>query len=344
MRTLLLIALALVFLLDLLTQRALSSISVKELRRRARAQDRIAARIYKLAAYGFLANIFLWLVASLGLAGLVIWTSHFSWWAAGLEILAASWLLWFPKPLKKYGNFSWQLASFLVLPRARLVSWLPPALKRFAGQPDGLKSIRKHTGAYEKEDLLELLKVQHNQADNRISESDLKLALSVLQFGDKTVGKIMRPRKAVKWVSEDEPIGPLLMDELYDSEQESFPVVKDLSKKSQSPEIVGTLYLRDLVGHDSGGRVGSLMRKEAYFINEDDSLREALDAFNKTHHHLLVVINDFEEVVGVLPFGVLVQQILGEKLNGEFDQYQDKRAVASKKAIGGQNARPEDKK
>ena len=57
-----------------------------------------------------------------------------------------------------------------------------------------------------------------------------------------------------------------------------------------------------------------------------------MDAFLKTHHHLLVVVNHFEEIVGVLSIEDVLEQIVGQPIVDEFDNYEDLRAVAAKEA------------
>jgi metal transporter CNNM len=188
-----------------------------------------------------------------------------------------------------------------------------------------------HTGLYEKRDVMEFIKQQKDQHDNRVSESDLLIAFNAMQFGDKQVGQVMTPRRKVKLVSGDELAGPVLADELHKTGFSRFPVVKD-SAKAASPKIIGTLYLNQLIGYDGNAKVKDLANKDVFFINEDNSLLQALDAFLKTHHHLLIVVNSFEEVVGVLSLEDVLEQILGRQIVEEFDNYENPRAVASQEA------------
>jgi len=186
---------------------------------------------------------------------------------------------------------------------------------------------------YEQNDLLEFLSKQNQQIDNRIRQSDLAIAQGALVFGDKLVRDIMTPRRKLKIVAADENIGPLLMDELHKSGHSRFPVSKDkTSAKDSTPAIVGTLYLKDIVGYEGSGKVKDLTRKDVYYINEDSNLRQALSAFLKTHHHLLLVVNNFEEIVGVLSIEDVFEQIIGQPIVDEFDNYEDLRAVAAKEA------------
>jgi CBS domain containing-hemolysin-like protein len=71
------------------------------------------------------------------------------------------------------------------------------------------------------------------------------------------------------------------------------------------------------------------MSKDVYFVHEDLALQHVLEAFLKTKHHLFIVVNSFEEYVGVITIEDLLEQIIGAKIVDEFDQYDDLRAVAS---------------
>jgi CBS domain containing-hemolysin-like protein len=141
----------------------------------------------------------------------------------------------------------------------------------------------------------------------------------------------MTPRRKVKLVSAGDTIGPLLMDELHSSGFSRFPVVKD-SAKTAAPEIVGTLYLNVLIGQQDKGKVKDLAKRDVFFINEESNLRQALAAFLKTHHHLLIVVNSFEEMAGVLSIEDVLEQIIGNQIIDEFDSYESLRAVAAQEA------------
>ena len=74
------------------------------------------------------------------------------------------------------------------------------------------------------------------------------------------------------------------------------------------------------------------MRHDVYYINEQQTLDHALQAFIKTKHHLFIVVNEFEDVVGVLSAEDVIEQIIGKPMLDEFDQYDDLREVAKRTA------------
>jgi CBS domain containing-hemolysin-like protein len=298
-----------------------------ELKRLARAKNKRADALYKVASFGATLDVMLWVFGTASGAGLFIWSARTNVYLAIVVVVLSAWLvIWAPAPrwtglvgriASLYSKYQASLLTFLDPVLGRIGSWFPPAYR-----------VHLHTGLYEKKDLLELLSRQSGQLDNRIDPVDLSIAQGTITFGDKPVRTIMTPRRQIKMVGADEQVGPMLMDELHKSGHSRFPVVKG-SAKSTSPEVVGTLYLKDIIGYDGSSPVKSLARKDVYYINEDSSLRQALDAFLKTHHHLLIVVNSFEEIVGVVSLEDVLEQIVGQPILDEFDNYENLRAVAS---------------
>ncbi|HET9721535.1 MAG TPA: CBS domain-containing protein [Candidatus Saccharimonadales bacterium] len=319
------ILLALAVLKCVLLFKVYHSLPVFELKRQARQKNHRAARLYQMAAYEATLEVWLWIVGTASVAVLFIWSARTSWWLAAITITISAWLVvW-----ARFSANSWAGALVAVFAPyyAKILSVLQPLMSPLTRLfPDGRRQA--HTGLYEKRDLLEFIRGQHGQNDNRIPEADLRTAFNSLSFSDKTVGSVMTPRRTVKLVSADEAITPVVIDELHKTGFSRFPVVKD-STRSASPQVVGTLYINDLIGYQGSGKVKDLARKDVYFINESSNLRQALSAFLKTHHHLLVVVNSFEEVVGILSMEDVLSQILDKSIIDRFDNYDSLRAVAA---------------
>ena len=317
-----------IFLASIILAGAVKALPPAELKRQARADKRgKSASIYKLVSYGPSLDVFLGLLVIASLIGSVLAAYAISWWLVAV-VFVLSLLVWLKDPNGKSGKVHWSLAGYLAYPADWLLVIMDPLFRRLR-MVSRSKPKRPHTRAYEKEDLLALIKRQGAQADNRISHSDLQTALAALSFDDKAVGSVMTPRRKVKMVEAGEPIGPHLMDELHVSGQTSYPVVKG-SLKSSSLELVGTLYLRDIVGVEERGKVSDLMKKPVCYINERQPLGGALSAFAKTKSHLLVVVNNFEEIVGTLSFEDILSVLLGELPDDGFENYDNPHAVAGR--------------
>lgn len=283
-----------------------------ELKRQARNRDPKASAVYKLAANQAGLDLLLILLGAASAVAIIIISTRNSWWMATLSILLIFGLaFWAPKADER--GFLWSFTAWASPYIFKLTQSFVPVLNRLASSIPGSSKINLVSDIYEKDDLVSLLNAQAHQPSNRIPEQDLQIAVNALNFGDKKVVDVMAPRRKARFVSEDESVGPMLMDELHATGYTIFPVVKAASKPAD-PEIIGMLYLDDLIANPDKPKVKDVVHPGKDFINEDEDLRTALERFIKTKKHLLVVTNKFEEVVGVITFDTVVEQIIGKKL------------------------------
>lgn len=177
----------------------------------------------------------------------------------------------------------------------------------------------------------ELVKVieEHSLSDeSNVAQDELTIVEHALTFADKRISDYMTPRSVVVAVKENDKLTLKLMNELHESGHSRFPVVVgDLD------HVSGTLYLRDLViKKEQQETVADLMEQDVHYVNADESLDHALNAFLKTKRHLFIVVNEFAETVGVITIEDIIEQIMGRKIIDEFDRYDDLRHVAHKRA------------
>jgi CBS domain containing-hemolysin-like protein len=312
-------------LVALVLQRLYSSVPLRELKRLSSRGDMLAQGLYRPAAYGASLRALLWLLA-IGLlaAGTVLVASAVPPIAAvavtGIAVALA--LVWAP-------------TLHLTIAGARFATIVAPAITmvlRHAHRPlaaiaragNRLRTFSGHSRLYEKEDLTNLLRKQKTQQDNRISLTDLELAHRALQFGDKHAADIVQPRKQTLLVQADDSIGPILLDQLHKSGQTSFLVYQD-----DTNTVVGSLLMRDAVKARQGGKVRGLVRNDICYVHEDFSLVQVLAAFQKTGHHTVVVINSFEEFVGVITLARLVEELMGASAADTIDNFEDRATIAA---------------
>jgi CBS domain containing-hemolysin-like protein len=323
------VALLALALLALALLKTYSALPTKELKRRARSKDPAAEVLYRAVAYGASLRLLLWLVVILAAAGSISLIE-----SVGIPKVLAYIIVVF---IVAYG-FVWMPAHKATAIGVRLAVWTTPAVAWLLQKLHPVldfavklvhehRPVTVHTGLYDRDDLLALIESQKHQQDSRISTETLELLAHTLTFGDKLVQDCMVPVRTVREVSADEPVGPVIIKDLYDSGFSRFPVYKD------SPDsIVGTLYLRDLVNLKHTGVIADVMQPTVNYVHEDHPLEQVLDAFIKTKHHLFIVVNSFEEFVGIITIEDIIEQILGCKIVDEFDQYDDIRAVAAHQA------------
>lgn len=297
---------------------------VRELKRRARKGDQLAQLLYRPVSYGVSLRVLLWSIITLSAAvAFVLLARAFAPWFAIAIIAVLLWIgyLWIPSHRLTY--VSTTIARLISPGFTWLLNLLHPILQRVGEMAQRFRHTSLRTGLYEKEDLVNLLEYQKHLPENRIAKAEIDLLTHALTFGDRLVRDAYVPLRAVRLINEAEPIGPKLMDELYKSGYSRFPVYKGEQNK-----IVGTLYMRDLVKKQAGGHVRDVARDDVFFVHEDFTLFQALQAFLKTKHHLFIVINSFEEFVGIITIEDILEQMIGKQIVDEFDKYDDLRAVA----------------
>jgi CBS domain containing-hemolysin-like protein len=301
----------------------------RELKRQAQHGDRVAKTLYRAVAYGPSLRLLLWLIIGLtAAAGFVLFVRISPPLLAFLAVVS---LLWY--------GFVWMPAAPISGTGARLVVWTTPFIAwvlnfvhpiflRLNNFIEPRRTDMYHTGLYERDDLVEFLELQRSMADSRIAGNEIDMAIHALTFGDRTVSEIMIPKRVVKMVHADEVVGPVLINELHLSGYSRFPVYEGTGDNI----VTGTLYLRDLLTSRQGGRVHSVMRQDVQYVHEDQDLYRVLHAFIKTKHHLFIVVNSFEEYVGIVTIEDVIEQVIGHKIEDEFDKYDDMRAVAASQA------------
>lgn len=182
---------------------------------------------------------------------------------------------------------------------------------------------------HSKEELFAIFEETSLSEDTFIAKEELSIVRNALTFGDRKVGEVMVPLREVKVVYESDLVGPLLMDELHESGFSRFPVLASKNDK----RLTGTLFIRDLVARKHKGTVHDVMSTDLYYVHEEEPLGHALQAFIKTKHHMFVVVNNFEEYVGILTIEDIVEQVLGKQIVDEFDKYDSIQAVAKLHAM-----------
>ena len=301
--------------------------SISELKRRARGGDAAASRVFKARVHGLQVWIVLWGLLSLNLAVIVLLLDEFLpiWLALVLDVVLLvmmhvilPWARW-PKP-------SLRLASQVGPVLGNLLYKTNPAFRYLDRLLGSWVEIEATQRIHSKDELLENLQRLPGQLDS-VGKDELRIATHALTFGEKQIHQVMTPRSVLKTVKRDELLSPVVLGELHDSGFSRIPVWE-----GQDSNIVGILYLKDALTYKTTKTAGDMMKPDVYYVNEQTNLDQVLNAFLRTQHHLFIVVNEYEEIVGVVSIEDVLEQIIGKSIVDEFDKYEDLRAVAKQRA------------
>jgi CBS domain containing-hemolysin-like protein len=302
-----------------------SAVPARELKRLARRGDSLARSLFRPVAYGSSTRLLLWIVIAVAMPlGLLLTIPHLPTAVdfALLAVLVVVALVWTPS--MRLTVHSAQFASFFAPAVAWVLSHVNGPLSYLAGHINRFRELAPHSQLYEKEDLLSLLDLQKEQVDNRILHNELELTTRALAFSDKQAADVVQSRKHIQLVNADDNVGPILLDQLHKSAQNSFLVYKD-----KKENIIGSLSLRDAVNAKQDVRVFDLIRNDLTYVHEDFTLRQVMAAFQQTGQHVAVVINKFEEFLGVITLDSLIDELMGEIEPAGVESYENRGAVAA---------------
>src|SRR5665213_1627792 len=329
--------LLLLALLGIVARKTYYYLPIRELKRRAAKHDPVAAQLYRAAAYGNSLRGLLWLYTGLtSAASIVLLARLLPVWASLLIVGPLLWVAFSLIPATRTTSPGLFLTKLITPPVVWLLNYLHPLLSRGSDTVQKRYTAGDHTKLFEREDLLDLIKRQHHQPDSRISDEELEIVSRALSFDDHRISDIMIPRKRIKTVMADDTVGPILIDEVHKSGQDYA-----LVRESRKGPFVGTLAFKKL-DLQSSGKVRDTMEPTVYYLHENDPLSQALHAFFVTNHPLFMVIDNFEEYIGVLTIENVLSQLLGHVPGDDFDQYADISLVAARYAKPDKPQKPAD--
>ena len=152
--------------------------------------------------------------------------------------------------------------------------------------------------------------IEAGQEEGILQEQDRDLIQSVVEFGEKTVREVMKPRPemvAVPVTATVEEFVDLLKDKPYSR----VPVYE-----GSIHNIKGILSAQDILqvpDTEAGMRtVDSIMRTDVHFVPETRRSKELLREMQKNNIRMAIVVDEYGSVAGLVTIEDLVEEIVGE--------------------------------
>jgi CBS domain containing-hemolysin-like protein len=294
----------------------------KEFKRRASQGNPLLRKLVRINEFGVSVRLFLGLAAYILLGIAIIRTGQRLSLLSALSVLALLAVL-FRAAGSKNSRTILRLAAFIAPYFEMLLRYINPPVQAVSGIITKRRKNSIRTEIYEKDDLKALLRRQQKAVNNRIEPAELHAALRALELGTKKIRDYMVPHEEIEFVNAKEPIGPILLSELHRSGHRCFPV-----QGNSKHEVIGMLYLDDVIQHTEGGVVSSVMDPQPRYVRDDQNLEQVFDAFNKTNRGIFIVVDVREKVVGLITLLDVLEQVTGHSIESEFEDFHDPSAVA----------------
>lgn len=183
------------------------------------------------------------------------------------------------------------------------------------------RQVERHLGS--RDEMLHII----DQSVKYFDEAERAMLRGATRFTGKLVRDYMTPRSRMEAIGANELLGPLVLDDLYKTKHSHFPVFEgDLD------HLVGMLHIHALfgLGSKASPTVRDVMVPQVLYIHQDQPLSDALAACIKHRRHLLIVINEFEETVGVITIEDAVAELLGRPIEDVYSDHDQRAAVAAR--------------
>ncbi len=304
----------------------LMGLDVYELQRKADLGDRNALRVYPVRKRGNLLlttlllgnvavnaalSIFLGSVASGIVAGIIATALIFVFGEILPQAIISRHALTFGAAVSPLVR----LIIIIMYPLAAPIAWI---LDKLLG--DEMQTI------YTKSELEKVIEAHEDSPHSTIDEDEERILKGVLRFSDRRVRDVLTPSTVVLSVSVSEELTLDRIKELDDSGFSRFPVYEGTLHN-----IVGILYLRELVGKTSGN-VRELMYNRVDVVQDGDMLDMTLNSFIKKRRHMFIVRDKFGAFEGVVTMEDIIEEIVGREIVDEDDVVVDMREKARKAA------------
>ena len=152
--------------------------------------------------------------------------------------------------------------------------------------------------------------IEAGQEEGILEESDRELIQSVVEFGDKTVREVMKPRPEMFAVSADTTVEKLT-DMLRTRPFSRIPVYDGSIDK-----VVGIVHARDLLQvpdtEARTRRVSELMNPDVKFVPESKRVSDLLREMQRDNIRMEIVVDEYGAVAGVVTIEDMVEEIVGE--------------------------------
>ncbi|NIU58915.1 MAG: DUF21 domain-containing protein [Phycisphaerae bacterium] len=292
-----------------------------------RLQQRIDRPLIAILTLNTIANTF----GAMGVGTQVykVWTTNFGTGFVGRAVAISSGLLTLgilvfseiiPKTL---GAVSWKRVAptfayiatgliYLLFPFILLFEWL-----------SGLISYGRYQQKTSLEELMQIALI--GKREGTLVDRESKVIMNLLKLRKIKVADVMTPRNVVTMLARTMPVSQIANDE-------SALRYSRLPVYGQGvDDIVGVVHRYDIFKAICAGKgdmtVGELC-SEIHAVPELGSVSNALDEFIGRREHILLVMDEYGGVSGILTLEDAIETLLGIEIVDEYDEVEDMRMLA----------------
>ncbi|NLF53560.1 MAG: HlyC/CorC family transporter [Thauera phenolivorans] len=185
-------------------------------------------------------------------------------------------------------------------PFVHLLSWSTTFLLRILGKRD------EASPSVTEEEIHAML--EEGSVAGIIEKSEHEMVRNVFRLDDRLIGSLMVPRADIVWLDVNRPLDENLV-RMAESEHSRFPVCR-----GGLEEVLGIVTSKQLFNQTLKGGTPTLTRnlQPAVYVPESLTGMELLDQFRASSTHMVFVIDEYGEVLGMVTLYDVLESVTGE--------------------------------
>lgn len=216
--------------------------------------------------------------------------------------------------------------AFIVQGIIRLIHFaLTPVTWLFGGLSSlFLKLIGRNTDDVEEPSVTEeIIKtaITIGEKEGTVEADERAMIYGIFRSSDTQVGKIMVPRSEMVTVSENASMAEIVAV-VHDNGYSRIPVMDE-----QGTQVLGLVYAKDIIPFLRQGKKDILVRellRPAHICRPNKKVSVLLAEMRENGIHMAIVVNDNQEVLGLVTLEDLIEEIVGEIIDEhDYDELQD---------------------
>jgi CBS domain containing-hemolysin-like protein len=170
-----------------------------------------------------------------------------------------------------------------------------------------------------------ILLAERSAKEGKLTPAESRMIVNALSLDDVRVSEIMTPRIVVTALDRTATVSEVFL------QHKNIPFARIPVYRDHLDHVVGLVRRRELLkaaAHDRDNATVGELAEEVHFIPETVSAAAALQMCLKTHQQLLVVVDEFGSVSGVVTMEDIMEHIIGREIFEKDDVAIDMRELA----------------
>jgi len=179
---------------------------------------------------------------------------------------------------------------------------------------------------YSKKELMKIVEEHEDLKESEVDADEERIIKGALSYSDKNVEGVMTPRTVVYALKLNDVLDERLINKIKEKGFTRIPVYE-----KTIDNVVGILYVKDLISIKVGTKIGSIYKKENILkVSNNLKLDEMLNKFIKTKTHLAFIKDEYGGLRGIITLEDIIEEIIKQEIVDETDKVADMQQKARK--------------